>query len=285
VLKSRQTYKETGEADEYRQQFDQKLAGSGSNDAETIRRRHAFLLSKIYEKIKLKSRDPKRVFGTVEREIIYSRDLGQCQVPACSRPDRKVDFREAEIHHIIEHSAGGPTNLENGILVCQECHARRHELQKLTPVFQEHINKIYHPENSPPPVLPDPESVKPDQEGRLKFIINWEKLSVEKAPKTIFAGNDAKSIAELLGMLIAEFGDDMAEQLKKWPVLRYPLSANPKRPFGRYSYRQVPGTKLYFCPQSSRGEKRRRLMELFSKLTTPDGETFPGNAIEIIGTD
>jgi hypothetical protein len=37
---------------------------------------------------------------------------------------------------------------------------------------------------------------------------------------------------------------------------------------------------LYFCPQSSTREKVRRLNELFSRLTLPDGRNFPEGSVE-----
>jgi 5-methylcytosine-specific restriction endonuclease McrA len=53
-----------------------------------------------------------------------------------------VSFSEGHIHHIIEHTAGGKTKLENGILVCPECHGNRANMQALTPIFQNHIKQV-----------------------------------------------------------------------------------------------------------------------------------------------
>ena len=64
-------------------------------------------------------KDPQRMFGALEREIIYYRDRKRCGV--C---DADVVWSEAEIHHIDQHSQGGQTTLENGVLVHRHCHPK-----------------------------------------------------------------------------------------------------------------------------------------------------------------
>jgi hypothetical protein len=56
------------------------------------------------------------------------------------------------------------------------------------------------------------------------------------------------------------------------------LNRSQNRP---YSYTQIPGTDLYFCPHSQRSQKVERLKALFSKLTLPDGSEFPDDCITI----
>ena len=67
----------------------------------------------------LTPKDPRRAFGSLEREIVYWRDGKKCGV--C---DSEVPWVEAEIHHIKEHSQGGQTVLENGKLVHKQCHPK-----------------------------------------------------------------------------------------------------------------------------------------------------------------
>ena len=73
------------------------------------------------------------------KEVIWIRDGRKCKNPTCGR---EVKFSEGHVHHIVEHTAGGKTKLDNGILVCPECHASRSNMQALTPVFQNHIKQV-----------------------------------------------------------------------------------------------------------------------------------------------
>lgn len=53
-----------------------------------------------------------RVFNHHQRRAIALRD-GGCIIPGCGIP-----ASWCEIHHVIEHSRGGPTHTDNGVLVC-----------------------------------------------------------------------------------------------------------------------------------------------------------------------
>ena len=67
----------------------------------------------------LTPKDSRRTFGPLEREIIYWRDVKTCRV--CGA---EVLWSEAEIHHICAHTQGGKTELDNGVLVHEQCHPR-----------------------------------------------------------------------------------------------------------------------------------------------------------------
>lgn len=90
-----------------------------SDRGEVIQRRHEFFSEKMYEILKPQLKDPQRLFGALEREIIYYRDKKRCAV--CGA---EVIWPEAEIHHVEEHTKGGPTSLENGVLVHRHCHPK-----------------------------------------------------------------------------------------------------------------------------------------------------------------
>lgn len=90
-----------------------------SDRADTIQRRHEFFARKMLDALRPVLKDPRRLFGPLEREIIYSRDKKRCQV--CKGD---VLWGEAEYHHVDEHSQGGRTNLSNGVLVHAECHPK-----------------------------------------------------------------------------------------------------------------------------------------------------------------
>lgn len=97
------------------------LTRSGTDRPDTIERRHQFFIEKIHALIEPKLKDPSRIFGTVERELIYYRDRKRCQVPGCGA---EVEWSDGEIHHVETHSAGGSTTIDNGALVHKACHPK-----------------------------------------------------------------------------------------------------------------------------------------------------------------
>ncbi|GAH63697.1 unnamed protein product, partial [marine sediment metagenome] len=84
-----------------------------ADHGDTIQRRHEFFCHKMIEWLSPQVKDPIRVFGPIERELIYYRDERECQV--CHN---KVPWSEAEIHHVRPHADGGATTIANGLLVC-----------------------------------------------------------------------------------------------------------------------------------------------------------------------
>ncbi|MBI3676274.1 MAG: DUF262 domain-containing protein [Proteobacteria bacterium] len=93
------------------------LTRVNSDRGDSIRRRHDFFASKMLEFLKPQLKDPKRLFGAIERDLIYYRDKKRCVI--CNG---QVAWSEAEFHHVEEHSKGGATNVDNGVLVHQQCH-------------------------------------------------------------------------------------------------------------------------------------------------------------------
>ncbi len=55
---------------------------------------------------------PHRIFNANQRRVIAVRD-GGCVIPGCSIPSTWC-----EIHHLLPHSEGGPTHVENGVMLC-----------------------------------------------------------------------------------------------------------------------------------------------------------------------
>lgn len=90
-----------------------------SDRGESVQRRHEFFCSRMYTIIQPQMKDPERLFGELEREIIYYREGKKCAV--CGG---EVVWQEAEIHHVAGHAAGGATKLENGVLVHSHCHPK-----------------------------------------------------------------------------------------------------------------------------------------------------------------
>ncbi len=292
-------YRQTHESRPHYERFGRLLSGSGSDTAEVIRIRHSFMLGELYSQIRIIPLDPSRCFDPLEKEVIWNRDRGICQNPACGHPERRVPFREATIHHVIEHTAGGRTMLQNGVLICPECHVNRAEMQRLTSHFQEYLGRIYANAAQQPVggVIGESRDLAgdvADENGaapsttRLKIVIDWGALDVDREPQTISGGPASDLVVKLLVELLGAFGSHMEQQLTELPVIRYPLSRSPATaflnpatgiPFGSIC---LPGTDLHFCPQSSTREKERRLKELFSRLTLPDGSNFPEGSVECV---
>jgi hypothetical protein len=75
--------------------------------------------SKIIEEIGVRL-DPKRLFDEAEKQAIYGRAQGKCEI--CRQP---VDPSDAEYDHFpVPHTLGGKTVIENARLVHSTCHPR-----------------------------------------------------------------------------------------------------------------------------------------------------------------
>ncbi|MEI7576564.1 MAG: DUF262 domain-containing protein [Armatimonadota bacterium] len=93
---------------------------TNADRGDTIMRRHEFFVQEMRKRMpNLKAKDENRLFGAIEREIIYYREGKKCQVCAA-----EVKWDEMEIHHVTPHFEGGKTSLENGALVHGHCHPK-----------------------------------------------------------------------------------------------------------------------------------------------------------------
>lgn len=101
-----------------------QLTRANSDRADTILRRHQFFLEKMHGWLKPQLKDPTRIYGALERELIYYRDKKLCQVCALAGTGHEVAWSEHEIHHVDQHSKGGWTTIENGALVHKDCHPK-----------------------------------------------------------------------------------------------------------------------------------------------------------------
>lgn len=105
---------------------------TNTDRADTILRRHQFFAEKVHEFLKPELKDPTRIYGALERELIYYRDKKKCQLPGCGGD---VTWADQEIHHVEQHSKGGSTTMDNGALMHKHCHPKG---DKATAVFAEH---------------------------------------------------------------------------------------------------------------------------------------------------
>lgn len=65
-------------------------------------------------------KDPRRAFTLNERIVIWRRDNQKCQ--ECGTT---IDFEQMHADHIIPHSRGGQTALDNGRALCAQCNVSR----------------------------------------------------------------------------------------------------------------------------------------------------------------
>ncbi len=112
-----------------------QLTRTNTDRADTILRRHQFFTEKMHELLKLQLKDPTRIFGALEKELIYYRDKKKCQLPGCGGDVTWVDH---EIHHVQQHSKGGLTTMANGALMHKHCHPKG---DKATADFAEYWKK------------------------------------------------------------------------------------------------------------------------------------------------
>jgi hypothetical protein len=91
-----------------------------SDRADNLARRHRFYVEKMFEYLQpLAPKDPTRLFGEVERTILF-----YAQDKRCADCGGTVEWGNCEVHHVVEHSYGGKTLLENGALVHKGCHPK-----------------------------------------------------------------------------------------------------------------------------------------------------------------
>lgn len=64
--------------------------------------------------------DPKRLFDDKDRQIIFQRDKGVCQICGGTVLPEDAEYD----HYPVPHASGGKTVIENGRLVCTKCHPR-----------------------------------------------------------------------------------------------------------------------------------------------------------------
>ena len=95
-----------------------------SDNANNIRRRHAFFTKEMQNLLSPKKKDPVRSFSDLERQTVFFRDMEYCQWCRMRDDDHKVNWMDSDIHHVLPHSQGGQTTIENAALVHRDCHPK-----------------------------------------------------------------------------------------------------------------------------------------------------------------
>jgi hypothetical protein len=263
-------FKERGERSPHYNDFVQPLSGSGSDTAEKIRLRHRFLLQAILRLLKPQPKDPLRLFGPIEREIMWYRQQGKCAHPDCQR---QTPLAEMQAHHIREHTKGGLTTAENGVLLCRSCHQDRAQLQSLESFL---LAQIQAAERSTPTAgaddLDDEIGTVPQ---KLKVEINWPALGKGPESQVLHYPVETDTVVAFCERLIEMFGEEAVRWMTDRAITRYPISMHPLTTFKNpvsgnvYSHRAISGTSFYVCTHSSHPEKVRRLQSWAAGLPDP----------------
>lgn len=95
---------------------------SRADDPANLKFRHEFIYNWMLENVSLepKNLDPRRLFNSEQRLVIYRRSNGLCQL--CKD---EIDQDNFEADHIIRHTDGGSTSIDNGRALCVNCNRTR----------------------------------------------------------------------------------------------------------------------------------------------------------------
>jgi len=91
----------------------------GTTSANAIKLRHKIMKKRFLMEYNPPMLDENRLFSEDQRREIFRRAHGRCQI--CGK---KLEFgdKNTHYHHKIPYSIGGPTSIENAMLVCKDCH-------------------------------------------------------------------------------------------------------------------------------------------------------------------
>ena len=92
-----------------------------TDGADSLLYRHNILKEDLLESVKnLPMKDPKRAFDEIQKQVIYRRDKGMCQMCGIH-----CEWNAWEADHIVPWSKGGQTEIENGQVLCPACNSKK----------------------------------------------------------------------------------------------------------------------------------------------------------------
>jgi hypothetical protein len=102
---------------------DYLLTVQGDTDSAATRQRRAKILGGLLLSIFVKQKDGKRAFSPEQRRILWNTDTTKkCTNPKCRKNLTWDDFT---VDHVVAHTKGGKTRLENAQLMCRSCNSRK----------------------------------------------------------------------------------------------------------------------------------------------------------------
>lgn len=100
------------------------LSGQNTNGGESMNERAHILTKKFLEaNPDVSAKDPKRAFNEDEKFVLWIRSGKKCQGSGCGIP--LTDYKTFHADHIVPHSQGGTTTLENGQALCASCNLKK----------------------------------------------------------------------------------------------------------------------------------------------------------------
>lgn len=95
----------------------------GTTDGSTIQKRHNIILKRFVFAYDPPRFDNNRIFTEEQKIAIFRKDNGKCQ--SCQTL-LKFGDPDTHYHHKVMHSKGGNTTIENGLLLCKNCHLTKY---------------------------------------------------------------------------------------------------------------------------------------------------------------
>ena len=94
----------------------------GTTSQANIKLRYDIILKRFLDKYNPMRLDENRLFTEDQKIAIFRRDNEKCQV--CGK---KLTFgdHDTHFHHKDRYIEGGKTEIENGLLVCKDCHLNK----------------------------------------------------------------------------------------------------------------------------------------------------------------
>lgn len=115
-----------GEVNDFHAGYGGRLRNN-SDRSDTITLRHQFFMKWMRDRLDVRPLDANRTFDTFEREYLYLKSSGVCayakNTEICG-DDTRMPFEASEVHHVVPHSKGGQTDLDNAVLTHRECNRK-----------------------------------------------------------------------------------------------------------------------------------------------------------------
>lgn len=99
----------------------QRWISNSSDTIDSLNYRHKVLKEDLLNHVtNLPLKDSQRSFDEAQRQVIYRRDKGLCQI--CGK---KCEWNDWEADHIVPWRKGGKTEIENGQVLCPSCNSKK----------------------------------------------------------------------------------------------------------------------------------------------------------------
>jgi len=99
----------------------QRWISNSSDTTDSLNYRHKVLKEDLLDKVtNLPLKDSQRSFDEAQRQVIYRRDKGICQI--CGK---KCEWNDWEADHKNPWRKGGKTEIENGQVLCPACNSKK----------------------------------------------------------------------------------------------------------------------------------------------------------------